>query len=404
MIKVASQQKMKQINAKSVFQLIRSYKSIPRVQLAKLTKLSRTTISFIVEELIRKELVVEKSIMERSSVGRPAIILQVNDTHKYVIGVELNYSGISGTVFNLNNEPVLQMAQQLRDRDENAEEVLAGMVKVIRQLMDAAEGQFKQLIAISISIPAVLDQERKSIIASSLFKMKNIDLYNRLSQKFGAPIFIENETLLSAMAERELNTNKSSPFIYVSINDGVGASVMLDDWYLEGANKTFLEIGHMSLDIHGAQCPCGNRGCFELHVSILALIQKVKQYMPLYQDSVIHRRIEGDESRIDEWVVLQAAESSDPLALRVIEEIGANLGYGLVNLIHIFNPGMIVIGGRLAALGERLLSQARKQVADRSIHAFSDPCEIVLSAQQGNVSALGASIYAWNKVIDTLME
>jgi predicted NBD/HSP70 family sugar kinase len=403
LIKTASQQKMKQINARSVFQLIQTYKQIPRVQLAKLTKLSRTTISMIVEEMMEKGLVVERSIMESTNVGRPAIKLEVNDSLMCIIGVELSHHGVSGTVLNLKNEPVLTVREDFRGTNQD-EDVLGGIIRIVRQLIEATEQQFKKLLAICVSAPAILDRDKKSIIYSTLFKLENTDLHSQLKREFDVPIYIENETLLSALAEREHNPNKSSPFIYVSINEGLGVSVIIDDWTLEGANKSLLEIGHMSLDINGELCACGNRGCFELSVSILGLVRLVKTHLPDYKDSLIHGLVLDNSDRIDETVILEAAKASDPLALFVVEQMGANLGKGLVNLIHIFNPATIVIGGRLSVLGDELLVQVRNQVSSRALKSFSQQCEIVLSATRGNVSSTGASIYALNKVLDTLIQ
>lgn len=400
MIEVASQQQMKQTNTKSVFRLIQSNKSISRAAIAKMTKLSPTSISTIVGDLILKGWVTEKSTIKGTGAGRKAINLEINSISKYTVGIELSHEGILGTIFNLKNEPLLTLNEHFCAERKLEEEIPAVISNVLHKLIKSDRAKGRELIGGCIGVPAVLDAEKKSIVFSSPFNIKNINLIDRLHREFDFPIFIENETLLSAALERDILEEKRSPFIYLSINEGLGVSVIMNQQYLQGVNGLFLELGHMSLDINGPECSCGNHGCFELHVSIPALVGKVKEYLHRYPDSYVLEHCRNDMERIDETSVAYALKRNDPLAKLVVQDIGANLGRGIVNLIHIFNPEMVVIGGRLSVLGDELLQQAQKQIGERAIKAFADRCTIALAASKGSGISIGGAIYALNKVVD----
>jgi N-acetylglucosamine repressor len=413
MIKIASQQQMKQINAKTIFRLIQREKGISRAALAKVTSLSPTTISTIVEDLMAKGLVIEKSLIKGAGAGRRAITLETNGTSKYIIGMEFDHQGVSGTVYNLKYEPIITATEHFHNISRINEEIPKLAIQIISQLIEQAQSGFDELIAICVGVPGLLDEGKKTIVFSTHLNIVNIDLYDKLAQKFNYPIFIENETLLSAIAEREIMQRKTSPFIYVALNDGLGISVIINDRYLEGVNGVFLEIGHMSLDVNGEQCSCGNRGCFELHVSTSALLKKVKQHTIDYTDSLL-ARTPADNNPVDAQQIAQALNNGDPLAKLAVKEYGTDLGNGLVNLIHIFNPEAIVLGGKLSILGDELVQHAQQQVDSRAMSSFLKRCTISLALYKGNQISLegarislngtqistGGAIFALSKVVE----
>lgn len=397
LIKVASQQQMKQTNAKTVFQLIHQNSNLSRAKIAKLTNLSRTTISAIVEQLMASGMVVETVPLDGIGAGRKAISLEVNHSNKHIIGVELGLEKISGTVFNLRNEPVYSQSIRL----EEGESIGESIQRVINQLIDAVKDRFDELMGICVGVPALLDSDKKTILLSTALNIENLNLHETLSGGQGVPIFIEDGTVLAATAERVWMGNEDSPFIYLSIDEGLGASVILDNQHIQGANKVMLEIGHMSLDMNGELCKCGNRGCFELYVSTLAVTEKIKQALRDGSNSLLRHIMEADKNKPVEIALSEAARAGDETAQRIISEVAMVLGNGMVNLIHIFNPEMIVIGGKLSALGEPLLAGVKHQIERRAILSFRENCSIRLKYNKENAVVFGAYYYALAHVLDS---
>ncbi|TVY08009.1 ROK family transcriptional regulator [Paenibacillus cremeus] len=401
MIKIANQQQIKQTNTKTIFQLIQTSGRISRAKLSKLTHLSPTTISTIVEELIQKGLVVESSLMDNPGAGRKAITLELNNAGKYVIGMEFNAKGISGTIFNLKAEPLITITHYSNRKKLAAEEELHHTIlDLIRKLIDSVQDESKELLGICIGVPGLLDGDKKSILVSTPLDLTNVDIYNKLSESVPYPILIENETMLAAAYEKERFETTAGPFVYLSINNGLGACVMHHNEYLQGANGVGLEIGHMSLDVNGEQCPCGNNGCFELAVSTQALIHTVQAKLGEFPGSIIQELMGGDPNRLNESVLAEAVRLRDTLAMQVVGSMSKSLGQGIVNVINIFNPEIVVIGGRFSLLGEFMLNTVLEEVRRRMLQPFLQSCKIVLSRHTENAISRGGSILALTKGLE----
>lgn len=398
MIKVASQQQMKQTNAKAVFQLIRENRNMSRAKITKLTKLSPTTISSIVEQLIAQEMVVEAVPLPGSGAGRKAISLEVNPSGKYMIGMEIGPGRVMGTVYNLRNESIVSVSETFASEPE-------ALVRSIRQavsrLKTAVRDRFDDLMGIGIGLPAMLDADKKTILLSTVLDMEQVRLHEKLQEREEAPVFIEDNTILAATAEIAWMGNAPSPFIYLSIDEGVGASVFTGGQYLQGTNGVMLEIGHMSLDMNGKRCQCGNRGCFELYVSTSSLAAKIEKASIEDNASILSQIWRERPGEPAANVLAEALKSGDSAAGRILSELAAHLGNGIVNLIHIFNPETVVLGGGLAEIGEPLLKGVQERVGERAIPTFRDKCTIRLRNGNGNIVSFGASLYILSKVMDS---
>jgi predicted NBD/HSP70 family sugar kinase len=402
-MKKVTQQHIKQTNMETVFRLIQTSKGASRVSLSKVTRFSPTTISTIVDDLIKKSIVVESARIDNPGAGRKAITLEINNGRKYLIGMELNELGVIGTIFNLKNNPFITMTLLFNKKNPDKDEFLQLIVDLIRKLIDAVPDKTKELLGICIGVPGMLDSERHSIIVSTPLHIKDMEMINKLSLELPYPVYIENDSLLAAIAEKEHFKTTTGPFIYLNVNKGLGVCVMINDMPMLGVNNVIPEIGHMSLDFNGPLCPCGNRGCFETMVSLSTLIDRTLMLMPEYKDSVLHKLAGSDPGKINELDIAQAVKLNDPLALAVVQEISRNLAFGIVNLINIFNPEVIVIGGRLSHLGEVLLTSVVDHVHGRDGRAlapFLQACSIVLSRINENNVSIGASLYVLNKVLE----
>ncbi|MBW7454351.1 ROK family protein [Paenibacillus sepulcri] len=399
-MKKVTQQQIKQANMETVFRLIQTSKGASRASLSKVTQLSPTTISTIVDDLIKKSIVVESALIDNPGAGRKAITLEINNGSKYLIGMELNELGVTGTIYNLKNDPFITKTLLYNKKNHDKDEFLRLIVDLVRMLVDAVPDKTKELLGICIGVPGMLDSERRSIVVSTPLLIKDMEIINKLSLELPYPVYMENESLLAAIAEKEHFKKTTGPFIYLNVNKGLGVSIMINDKPMLGVSKVFPEIGHMSLDVNGPLCPCGNRGCFETMVSLTALTERTLMLMPEYKDSVLHKLTGSDPEKINELVIAQAVKLNDPLALAVVQEISRNLAYGIVNLINIFNPEVIVIGGRLSHLGEVLLASVVDIVHERALAPFSQACSIFLSRLNVNNVSAGASLYVLNKVLE----
>ena len=421
MVKTASQQQMKHTNTTIVLSLIQTYSAVSRAAIAKLTGLSPTTISSIVEDLLSKGLIMQTTRAESSGVGRKAITLELNGAGKYVIGMEVDAEGVTGVAYSLRQQPVVEVVQSygVNASLRTAEHVIHTIVAVVSQLQQQLPAEYNEWEGLCVGVAGVLDRTKQHVVISAPMHLNNIALHESLVERFEVPIFVENVTLLAAMAEKEQLSPEIDSFVYLSINDGLGASVLLGNRFLEGNNKVSLEIGHMSLDASGEPCYCGNRGCLEQFVSIPSLIRRIEKLVhasksgesvgSIAQSFIAQKMAEGQkvgnmqQQRLNEAMILEAANSGDAIAQQAIRDIGEALGNGLVNVVNIFNPALIIIGGRLSKLGEYLLPVVQERVNERALAPFCEQLDIRLAASKGSGIPEGAALFAWQHVLDQLL-
>lgn len=184
----------------------------------------------------------------------------------------------------------------------------------------------------------------------------------------GLPVLVGNDANLAALGERRFGAGKrSDDMVYVTVSTGIGGGVITGGRMLLGSSGFAAEIGHMTIDTNGPECNCGNTGCLEMLASGTAIARFAAERLSAGEASSMTALAGGKQGAITARLVADAAGAGDRLARDVMRTAGWYLGVGLVNLIHIFNPELIVIGGGVSNAGDLLLGPARQVVAERAM-------------------------------------
>lgn len=204
------------------------------------------------------------------------------------------------------------------------------------------------------------------------------------------PAWVGNDANLAALGERRFGAGRGSDdLVYITCSTGVGGGVITGGRLVSGFRGFAGEIGHMTIDIHGPRCRCGNVGCLEVMASGTAIARMARERLAAGESSSIGALAAGDLGSISAKMVAEAARSGDSLAADVMNTAAANLGVGVVNLVHIFNPEVVVIGGGVSRAGDLLFDPVRRVVAERSMPDI--PVEIVPAALGDDSGLLGAA-------------
>ena len=228
-------------------------------------------------------------------------------------------------------------------------------------------------------------------------------------QHYTLPVYIENDAHTAALGEYMFGSGRGCKnLVYLTISTGIGGGVIIDGKILEGANGTATELGHMSIDWHGQRCSCGNMGCLEYLASGTAIARMANEAiadgqgaellafastmlahpttapdqaaLPAVQEPEALEQDDMDDGeeplRVNARTVARAAEAGIPLARSIIMQAGEALGVGLVNIIHIFNPEMIILGGGVTLMGDMLMEPAQRIVQERTLQAPRDAARI----------------------------
>ena len=287
-------------------------------------------------------------------------------------------------------------SMQMVDRAETLTLVPEGEAAVIQRIIATGKSVVPdgcQLRGIGVAAPGPLDTKRGVILhAKTLPGWSNVPLALLLSAAFDhAPTFVENDANLGAVAEYHMGAGQGAdPMIYLTISTGIGGGAIINGKLFTGADALAIEPGHMRFTL-----PDGSHRRLEELASGTAIGDWANHY--LQEGS--NPSILADYPVVDGQAVGQAAMTRDPLALSVVAEAGRWLGLGLVNLIHLFNPQVIVLGGSVIQLGDLLLDPARKMIQDNILDSAFYNNDLLREATIAeDVCLVGAALHCRNQL------
>ena len=277
---------------------------------------------------------------------------------------------------------------------EGMESVVNRMVTSVRSVGD--EVGWDRVKAVGVSAPGPLDPWRGVILwAPNLPGWKDVALGERLSKAVERPVFMGNDANLAALAEQRHGAGQGyTDLVYLTVSTGIGGGVISDGRLIIGRGGLGAEVGHMTVEAHGPVCNCGNIGCLETMASGTALARQAREIVAAGIRTRIADLVGGDVERISAKIIHDAAEDGDPVAVDLWRKAGVYLGVGIVNLMYLFSPGVIVIGGGLTKAGDLLLAPMRVTIRQRIKEVYWKECPIVSPALGDDVSLIGAATLA----------
>jgi glucokinase len=343
-----------------------------------------------------------------------------------VVGVDVGGTQIRAAV--LRGATLLSRAELLTGEDPTPDHVIPRICNAIRQVIKEADTSLENILGIGIGIAGELDSRTGVVFSSpNLSEWNQIPLRQILEQQFNIPIHVENDANAAALAEYKLGAGHGyKNVVYLTISTGIGGAVIIDGKLIEGASGTGGELGHMTIDWRGDRCNCGNIGCLEYLASGTAIARFAKEAISSgcgtelltfarileERNSVESKSLKlpvqstsiredtdglGGSLHIDARIVALAAEAGVPLACSIIARAAEALGVGLVNIIHIFNPERIVLGGGVAQMGSILIDPAKQIVQNRTIKIFRDVVQIVQAQLGRDAGLVGAATLIYQK-------
>ncbi len=371
--------------ADSVLRLIWDERAISRADIARRTGLSRSTVSEVVTELLATRLVDEAG-EGASSGGRRPIVLEFQDDACVILGVDMGATHVSVALTDLRGRVLAWENRPFPVRSDPGG-TRALIAEFCAECLRSWGGDPARLVGIGIAVPCPVDPRHQDRFSTHVLPAwKGRAGFEALGARFGAPIFIDNDANLGAVAERWWGAGRGfDDFTYIKVATGVGAGHMVGGRIARGASGVAGEIGHMAIDLSGDPCDCGNRGCLQTFVGASSLVKRARQLLPEYPTSVLHQ----GALTID--AIENAALADDPLAIHVISTAAEYLGIAVAGVLNLMNPGAVIIGGGIARLGERLLVPLRETVLRRTFVSSVAASEIMSSALGPRSIAIGAA-------------
>jgi glucokinase-like ROK family protein len=390
----------------SILQLIHSGTNNSRLELAKQADLSPSSITAIVQRLIKKGLVVE-SEPASSQLGRRPIPLQIRRDAGYLVGVDLGSFFLRVVITDVNGEIVYQ-SKARTEMNVGRKRVLEKTFLCIRQAIRESKVPERSIKGIGIAHSGVIDSDSGVVISlprpGQMAEWKNVPLKDIFQKEFNLPCLLEDSVRTATIAERRYGAGRDlDNFIYIDVGMGIGAGIFLDGKVYCGAGGKAGEFGHVTVDEHGPLCSCGNNGCLETVASSAAIIQSVRNAIEAGIDSRICDLASGDLENISIELIAQAARLDDSLAYRVLQKSASYIGIGLANLVNLLNPKVMVFGGVLfREIPQLVADPVRRIIKQRALERSAQEVEFKVSTLGSEASALGAARLIGERIIGDL--
>ncbi|MDC3416840.1 ROK family transcriptional regulator [Aquibacillus salsiterrae] len=380
---------MKSLNKSIILNKIRISGPISRAQIAKETKLTPPTVGSIVKELI-EQTIVKESELGQSQGGRKPTMLMINHSEFYVIGIDVGpqtvefiLTDLVGDIKEVLVKPVLHHVTN----QQFLELLKAGINELINQFIKLKD----KIIGIGVAMHGVVDVEAGMSLYAPNLNLRHVPIKEELENTFDYVVKVENDARSMALGEAWFGGHEEEAnMMVINIGTGVGAGLVIDGKLYHGEYDIAGEVGHMTIDINGQKCECGNYGCLQTIISGPAIAERARQAAKSRDSSVLFELVEGDLSEMTGEFVYQAALKHDQLALSIFEEVGGFIGIGLTNLIHIINPCKIIIGGGVANAEAFLLEPIRQTIRKRALTDRAKETEVVFSRLGEHATSLGA--------------
>lgn len=309
-----------------------------------------------------------------------------------VIAVDLGGTQIRAGLIEQGRIAYRQATPTASERGIDA--VIASIEGVIRAI-DRAAGRDDR--PVGIASPGPLDPRTGTILAApNLEGWYNVPLGERLQTALGRPVVIGNDANCAALGEYQFGAGRGvANLCYVTLSTGIGGGVIIEDRLFEGTAGAATEVGHMTIDLNGPDCNCGSKGCWEVLASGTAIAAHAQLAIERGQATQM-AAIAGaaGRSRVTAQDVTEAARQGDEIAVSILRRAGEIIGFGIINLAHLFDPELIILGGGVVHAGDFVLEPARAIFTRYAMENYRRTCRITTAALGDDVGLYGAAALA----------
>ena len=366
---------MRSYNRALILRLIRLHQPVSRVELAKKTSLTKPTISNIVNELKEEGLINERELGV-SSGGRRPIMLELAVSDRFVIGIDATQRKLHGVVTNIHGE-LLDEAWHDERFDTN-EEFIDAIVALYITLNDRTEGD---VIGLGVSVHGMVEAGDGVVLFAPRFHL-DIPLKHELEKRLGQHVFVENDVRTLALGELYFGEAIGiEEFFYVYAGYGIGGAYVHAGELIDGEHHIAGEIGHMRIMLDGPICSCGNRGCLEAVAGERAILNEARQL--------------SHDLTLDD---LRDSVSSNQDVRKLYERAGEYIGIATLNMIHLLNPGRILLGGPLFNYAPDVVTNIQERVAQTALTLDARQTDIRVVPWNVSQGALGAAALITNEM------
>jgi predicted NBD/HSP70 family sugar kinase len=387
----ATQDDLRRHNRARLLRRLHEGGAASRSELVAFSGLNRSTVGVLVSELADVGLVTEGA-GSAGQVGRPSLVVQPNPRSAVVVAFDLRVERTVVALVGLGGEVLMRREQQHRRTSYTPQAAIRNVANLTRQALLQAP-RSAAWVGVGIGVPGIVDHADGRVSLAPNLGWSDVPLGDMVRDSLAAQypfvptVWVSNDADLGALSEHVRGVGaRNRNLIYLSGEVGVGGGIVIDGRPMTGAGGFGGEVGHMVVNPTGVLCRCGQQGCWETEIG---------------RDAVVRAAGLGDQAEVAD--VIAAASAGSRKAQAAIEQVGEWLGIGLANLVNLFNPEVIVLGGHL-----RLLFPLVSGTVYRRIHyalpAAREQVRVEVPALNGESTLLGAAEAAFEELLSNPIE
>ncbi len=283
----------------------------------------------------------------------------------YYLGIDLGGTNIAIGIVDENYKIILKDKVPTKKERPTAE-IIDDMAKLCASLVERANLTFDDIASAGIATPGSVDPVNGIVRYSNNVSMRNFPIADELKKRIPLKnVYIENDANAAALAEAKAGAGKGcNDIIMITLGTGVGGGIVIGGKLYSGFNYSGAELGHTVIEFGGKPCSCGRKGCFEAYSSATGLINMTKEKLLETKDTIMWEMVNGDINNTNGRTAFDASKKDDKAGKEVVEKYISYLACGLANLVNIFQPEVLCIGGGVCGEGDYLLKPLAKLVEE----------------------------------------
>lgn len=380
---------LRESNIALIINLMRKLGTCSRAELSKASGLVQSTITSIIDSLIKSGVVIETGSLTGGR-GRRSIAIQLNAEKLIVLGIRvtknfytLSLIDIFGEVQEIEKHPIAQRLEDPR--------VFEDILQTSSEFLDKAE---HKPVGVGLALPGPYFINEDNSLFLTDEGWKKFSFTRKFEDRLHLPVFIEQDSNVGAMGEWWFGNSEieQGTKVFISSGDGVGAGIVVDGKIQRGALGAAGEIGHMSINFEGPQCQCGNKGCLELYCSEQAILAGT--------ESLPHAIHDFDE-------LAEEYRAGNPAVAEIVNRAAEMFGIGIANIVYLFNPGVVIVGGSFKKLGVPFLDQVNISVRHHIYPFFYQNVDLQFTSLDQDPCLIGIAAVVFDRILKnplTLLE
>jgi glucokinase-like ROK family protein len=378
---------MKEINEEIIVDLLKKKEPLSRAEIAKLTGLSRATVSSIVNRLVNTGLIKEIGVGKaKSNGGRKPVLLELNPEAFYIVGVDLGTNNIIAIVTDLKAK-IKGKVSIPTEVYKGLSGVLANLEHAVSEVISISGIKKTKIIGMGMAVAGLIDTSNGEVIFSPNFSWSNVPIKKLVEERLNIPTYIDNCTRVMALGEITFGSARGREnLLYINVGYGIGSAIVIEGKVYPNIS----EIGHIPVVEDGPKCGCGKRGCLEAVSSGSAIETRAKEILESGKPTLISELANGQKDKVTAKIVAKAAENGDQVAIEIFNNSGWYLGKGIATAVNLLSPELVVIGGGVSQAGEILFQPVRKGFEHYAMEDLAKNVKIIPSGLGLDAGVIGA--------------